>query len=207
MDNRAVDAQRRQGRWWRDAAVILSPWPTDRTPHRTAPHGDFAVAKWLLRQPFHHVVPVARLLRERFKYTLGIAAPADVDERKGVAMRREIGGARVVRVGDVRREREDHRCPRRRAVRRFWQIKCRVQFNLVAHRDFHAPTQIVISGSRRRFLGRRRGRGWWRLRLKEIQCKQQDDERSSPVHHRIEPRTFITTRKFRPAKAICGQLR
>ena len=120
-------------------------------------------------------------------------------------MRREIGGARVVRVGNVRCQRKDHRCPRWRAIRRFRQIKCRIQFNLVAHRDFHPPAQIVISGSRRRFLGRRRGLGWWRLRLKKIQRKQQDDERPSRVHQRIEPRTLITTRKFRGAKAICGR--
>ena len=76
---------------------------------RTAPHRDFPVAKRLLRQPLHDVVTIARLLRERFEFAGGIAATANIDKRKRVTVRREIGGACVITVRDVRREREDDR--------------------------------------------------------------------------------------------------
>ena len=46
---------------------------------------------------------------ERLEVAAGISATADIDERKRVTMRRKIGAARVIRIGNVRRQREDYR--------------------------------------------------------------------------------------------------
>ncbi len=100
--------------------------PLIETGIRTAPHRDFPVAKRLLRQPFDHVVTVARLVGKRLKLTPGIAAATNIDKRKYVTVRREISRARVIRVRDVGREGEHNRCFRRSAVRGFWKIKRRV---------------------------------------------------------------------------------
>ena len=131
----------------------------------TAPHRDLAVAERLLRQPLDDVVTIARLLRERFEFAGGISATAHIDQRKGVTVRREVCGARVIAVRDVGRECENDRRLRRRAVRRFRQIKRGVELDLVAHRNLYAPAQIVIGRGRRRFFWRRRRR--WRRRLRE----------------------------------------
>ena len=93
---------------------------------RAAPHRDFPIAKRLLGQPFDHVVAVARLLCERLELAGGISAPANIDQRKDIAVRREISSTRVIGVGDVRREGEDNRCFGRGGVGCFWEIKCRV---------------------------------------------------------------------------------
>ena len=76
---------------------------------RAAPHGNSAITKWLLRQPFDDVMTIAWFICERLEVVAGISATADIDERKRVAMRRKIGAARVIRIGNVRRQREDHR--------------------------------------------------------------------------------------------------
>src|SRR6266446_7506964 len=72
-----------------------------------APHGNLAVTKRLLREPLDHVVSIAWLLRKRLELAAGIAAPANIDQRKRVTVRREIGGAGVIRVGDIRGKCED----------------------------------------------------------------------------------------------------
>src|SRR5262245_21940759 len=52
----------------------------------TAPHRHLAMAKWLLRQPFNYVVSVARFVCEWFEFAAGIAAAANIDERKHVTV-------------------------------------------------------------------------------------------------------------------------
>src|SRR4029453_14853053 len=45
---------------------------------RTAPHGHFAVTEWLLRQPFNHVMSVARFICEGLEFAAGIPAAANI---------------------------------------------------------------------------------------------------------------------------------
>ncbi|PYJ21975.1 MAG: hypothetical protein DME92_04965 [Verrucomicrobia bacterium] len=68
----------------------------------------------------------------------------------------------MVRVGYVRREREDHGRFRERAIRRFRQIQRRVQFDAIAHRNLNTPTEIIVGG---RLRWRRRGSRRRRLRM------------------------------------------
>ncbi len=77
---------------------------------RAAPHRNFTITKRLLREPLHHVAPIARLICERFELAAGIAATANIDKCKRVTVRCEVGGARVIGVGDVRCQSEDDRC-------------------------------------------------------------------------------------------------
>src|SRR5262249_42374356 len=53
---------------------------------RTAPHGDFAVTEWLLRQPFNHVVSVARFICKGLELAAGIAAATNIHEREHITM-------------------------------------------------------------------------------------------------------------------------
>ena len=85
---------------------------------RTAPHGDLAIAKWLLRQPLNDVVSIARFICERLKLAAGISAAANIDQREPVTMRGEVSAARMVRVR--RRQCKDYRRPRRRAIWSLW---------------------------------------------------------------------------------------
>ena len=89
---------------------------------RPASHCHFAVAKWLCGKPLDHVVSIARLICKRLKVAAGISTTADIHKRERVSVRREVGAADVVRIGNVRSEREDHRCLLRRAIRSFRQI-------------------------------------------------------------------------------------
>jgi len=109
-----------------------------------APHRDFAVAKWLLREPLHHVVAVVWLLGERFELTPGISATTNIDKRKPVTVGSEICGSRVIRIGDVRCESENDGCARDCSIFCSWEIKRCVQFDLIAHRNFYAPAKIVV---------------------------------------------------------------
>src|SRR5712691_4133146 len=84
--------------------------PLIETGVRAAPHRDFAVAKWLLREPLHHVVAVMWLLRERFELAAGITAAAHIDKCEGVTMRCKISGAGMIAVGNVRRQGENDWC-------------------------------------------------------------------------------------------------
>ena len=93
---------RRQMRW-----KFFRRGPLIETCIGTTPHCHFAVAEGLLRKPFHDVMPIARLLRERLELTTGISATANIDKRKCITVRREIRSAGVVRVGNVRRQREN----------------------------------------------------------------------------------------------------
>jgi hypothetical protein len=131
-------------RWWQGAAEILLRSPIDRTRPRSPPHGDFAVAKWLLREPLHHVVAVVWLLREWLKFAAGIAAAAHIDKRKRVTVGSEICGSRVIRIGDVRCESESDWCARDCSIFCSWEIKRCVQFDLITHRNFYVPAKIVV---------------------------------------------------------------
>src|SRR5262245_51443105 len=53
---------------------------------RTAPHGHFAVTEWLLRQPFNHVVSVARFVCKGLELAAGIAAATNIHEREHITM-------------------------------------------------------------------------------------------------------------------------
>src|ERR1051325_4606118 len=53
---------------------------------RTAPHGYFAITEWLLRQPFNHVVSIARFICERLELPAGIAAAANIDQREHITV-------------------------------------------------------------------------------------------------------------------------
>src|SRR5580765_1864469 len=139
---------RRQRRW-----KFLRRCPLIEPRVRTAPHRHFTVTEWLLRQPLNHVVAVARFICERFELAAGIASAAHVDEREHITVGREIGGARMVRVRDVRRQRKDDWRLRQRTVWSLWQIQRRVHFDFVAHWNLDAPPQVVV----RRWL-----RGGWR---------------------------------------------
>src|SRR5438874_8094711 len=75
----------------------------------TAPHCNLAVAKRLLGQPLDDVVAIARVVCKWLELTAGISATANIDKRKCIAMRCEVGAARVIRIRDVRRECEDDR--------------------------------------------------------------------------------------------------
>jgi len=98
----------------------------------------------LLREPLDHIMAVARLLGEWLEVAAGISAAANIDKRKRVTMRREVGGSRVIRVRDVRRQRENYWGARGRSIFCFWQIQGCVQFDFVPHRNLYAPVQIVI---------------------------------------------------------------
>src|SRR5262245_41334916 len=53
---------------------------------RTAPHGYFAVAKWLLCQPLNYVVSVTRFIRKWLEFAGGIAATANIDKGKHITV-------------------------------------------------------------------------------------------------------------------------
>src|SRR4029077_2611784 len=103
---------------------------------------------------------IARLVCKRLKVAAGISTTADIHERERVSVRCEVGAADVVRIGNVRSQREDHRRLLWRAIKSFRQIQRRIEFNVVAHWNLNAPSEIVICGRSR---SRRRRR--WRLRL------------------------------------------
>src|SRR5215469_13037684 len=75
----------------------------------TAPHRNFAIAKWLFCEPFDQIVPVPWVIYKRLEFAARISATANIDERKRIAMRCEVSSARVVTVRDVRRQCEDDR--------------------------------------------------------------------------------------------------
>ena len=83
--------------------------PLIKSRVRSAPHRDFAVAEWLLRQPFHDVVSIAGFICEWLKLATGISAATNIDKRKCVTVRCEVCGAGMIRIGDVRRQSENHR--------------------------------------------------------------------------------------------------
>src|SRR5438552_2894989 len=89
----------------------------------SAPHCHLTVAERLLCQPLDDIVSIARLLRERLKLAAGIPASADVDKCKHVTVRCEIGGTRVIAIGDVGRERENDRRACRSLLACLWKIK------------------------------------------------------------------------------------
>ena len=95
-----------------------------------APHRYLALTERLSCQPLDHVVAISRVVRERLEFAAGISTAADIHERKGVAARGEVSGARVVAVRDIRREGEYGRRLRRGAVRRFRQVEGGVELNL-----------------------------------------------------------------------------
>jgi hypothetical protein len=53
---------------------------------RAAPHGHFAVTEWLLRQPFNHVMSVARFICKRLELAARIASAANVNESEHITM-------------------------------------------------------------------------------------------------------------------------
>src|SRR3954470_10255024 len=61
-----------------------------------SPHGDFAVAPRLLREPFDDIVAIARVIGEGLECPPGITAPAHIHQRVNVAMLREID--RAIRI-------------------------------------------------------------------------------------------------------------
>src|SRR4029453_17718776 len=95
---------RREMRW-----QFFSRCPLIKSRVRTAPHRDFAVAKWLFCKPFDQVVPVPRIIYKRLEFAAGISAAANIDECKCISVRCEVSSARMVTVRDVGRECEDHR--------------------------------------------------------------------------------------------------
>src|SRR5206468_1108353 len=173
MDNRAADAQLRPEQLSPDVREILSLLPIDRIRIRAAPHGNFSITKWLLCKPLDDVMTIARLICKRFEFPAGIATAPHVNQRKCVSVRCKIRGAGVVRVRDIRREREDHRCLWQRTVGRLRQIQRRVKFDLVAHGNLDAPMKIVV---RWRLRWRRR----WSWRLRKNVCGEAYAERQSP---------------------------
>src|SRR5215469_11915730 len=95
---------------------LLGRSPLIEARIRPAPHGNLAVTKRLLRQPLNDVVSIAWFICERFELAARIASAANIDECEHVTVRREVGAARMVRVGDVRRQCKDYRRLRQRAV-------------------------------------------------------------------------------------------
>jgi hypothetical protein len=101
------------GGGWHDCAEMRRKFfccrPLVKTGVGTAPHGHFGVAKGLLGQPLNNVVTIARFIYVRLELTARIAATSNIDQRKRVTMRREVGSACVIRIGDVGRESENDR--------------------------------------------------------------------------------------------------
>src|SRR5262245_54315005 len=79
-----------RGGSWHDCHKMwrkfLRSCPLIKARIRTAPHGSFAVTEWLLRQPFNHVVSVARLICEQLEFTARISAAANIDEREDITV-------------------------------------------------------------------------------------------------------------------------
>src|SRR4029077_18908949 len=100
---------------------------------------------------------IARFVCKWFKLAAGISATSHIHERERVSMRREVGAAGVVRIGNVRSEREDHGRFCWRSIRNLRKIQLCVELNLVAHRDLNAPSKIV-AGGRLRWRWRWNGR-------------------------------------------------
>src|SRR5207248_10917802 len=96
---------------------FLSRCPLIESGVGTAPHRDFAVTKRLFREPFHYVITITRVVGERLEVAAGIPASAYIDQGKGVAMGSGVGRARMLTVGDVRREGENDWSPASRCVR------------------------------------------------------------------------------------------
>ena len=143
------------GEVWRK---FLGSCPLIEAGVGATPHRHFAVAERLLGEPFNDVVTIVWFLREWFEVAAGIAAAAHIDEGKDEAVRGEISAARVIRVGDVRRECKDDRIFLRVATTCCRSIKRGVQFYFVAHRNFDRPAQFVIGWRGRGRFGRRLGR-------------------------------------------------
>ena len=102
-----------RGRSWNNRRQMhrkfLGRRPLIKPRIRPAPHCHFSVTKRLLRQPFDYVVTIAWFIGKRLKLSGGIPATTNIDQRKDIAMRREVCPARVVRVRDVRRQCKDDR--------------------------------------------------------------------------------------------------
>jgi hypothetical protein len=102
----------------------------------------------LLRQPLHHVVAIVDLLGKRRECALGVTATTHIDEQKGQAVPREVYGAIVIAVADIRGQRED---ARRRCALLLGPVDGGVQPDSIPQRDANRP--LDIDAARRRILG------------------------------------------------------
>ena len=120
---------------------FLSGRPLVITGVGAAPHRHFAVAKGLLRQPFHNVVAVFRFLSHRAEFALRTAAATHIDKDKNISIFGEIIRAGVIAVANIWRKGKDHGKRRRHGLR---FIDRSVELYAIAHRDFGAPYQINL---------------------------------------------------------------
>lgn len=104
-----------------------------------APHGDLSVGPLLSPEPFDHVVSVPALVDEGLEGPLRVPPAPNVNQREDVSVVCEVHGARVVGVGDVGCEGEDHG---ERLAHVLRLINGGIQLDAVPHRDFDAPDEI-----------------------------------------------------------------